>query len=596
MSEKSLCGKHFRTPGDSVIRVLSIGQDSMYECRSIVGSGLKVARLFRDGWVKRKTSELLDKSRYEEVVLDDMFESNVKLLEYLNKYDLEEVLKRTSIDDNLWDFNKQLLVETGNLGLSTPLELKSYVLGMSNAKLTDLRFAISEAFRKSNLEGEVGELWEWIAGVATDRRCKILSDSPLPSSHVQQDVVCDSEQSAEKAEKLPKLSSFKGLLAKHTSEDLPVNYIFMVEESKWGVSPKVGIITGAGITVTLSAYDFVREYEVINYDYEVGDVLVNRKSGDKFKVSSFDGDMIQLKRYDGFETSIVKYDVHKLLKLVPEPTIEVGEYFYVTDELNPDTFVVWKVKEVRATGRVLLKAVRGHKVPGTLITRSKERLLDTTHFTRPFTSSLDAVMELRHGKRQYPGVGCTITMLGGNSWEVVSFDGMSYLLRAGDTQSTFTTDEVMNSLVSIEYSNKGVDTSGKACSCCGEVPKDLIICDGICTPCFDKQFYDCEDTIVNEKEESENMTRIVKVSIVDNSAGLKNDADRLVASFKNIVTTKTDEQVKMEILMGQDVASKLKAHNEKREKLVDEDILNRTGNEVNLRPVELHDLTWLIQE
>ena len=106
----------------------------------------------------------------------------------------------------------------------------------------------------------------------------------------------------------------------------------------------------------------------------------------------------------------------------------------------------------------------------------------------------------------------------------------------------------------------------------------------------------CGNCRQSEIKSEKIMTRIVTVSIVDNSPGLKNDEDRLVATYKDIATTKSDEQVKMEILMNKGVAQKLKTHNEKRESLVDEDVLNRTGNEVMLRPVELHDLDWIVKE
>ncbi len=88
------------------------------------------------------------------------------------------------------------------------------------------------------------------------------------------------------------------------------------------------------------------------------------------------------------------------------------------------------------------------------------------------------------------------------------------------------------------------------------------------------------------------MTRIVNVTIIDNSTGIKDDAKRLVARYTNIPTTKSDEQVKMEILMTKGVAAKLATHNKARAELVDEEILRNTGNEVMLRPVELHELSF----
>ncbi|AUG88454.1 hypothetical protein PQC39_gp090 [Vibrio phage Vp_R1] len=730
MSEKQLCGKHFRTPAGSIIRVLKKVEGSeKYACRQISKAGHGIA--FNDNIYERTLSELTNEKRYTPVVLNKAFSSYYDIFNSLNKDDLKTVVGKILCAPRSLRF---IVNKNTNEYFSDSLEYLENLIPskLNKTDIDAISSILADSFLTHENDGnfiehhkEVGELLDYIIDVAIDRRCAVIDVpdvgdlsgkmfkvkdganllksyvgetgvvvSATPSDHftelvlricgehprisqyyflddvdiinpdykkgdrlsalngtgewfvqnISDDVVlrnvdsykklvlsvedvnrsfdkvttdlepktgdmfhstasgalwiitqevdsqfevsmkngkgkhtvtketlnnklnfvyagnisCNSDtDDSEKAPKLPKLTPFKGKLAKHMSEKLPVNYIFMVEESQWGVSPKLHMVTGDGKTVTIGAYDFMKEYEVVDYEYKVGDLLSNRKSGDKFKVSGVNGEMLKLERYDGFETTIGKYDVHRLLKLEREPHIEVGEYFYVTNDLNPYTFVIWKVKEVRASGGVHLEAVHGHKVPGTIITRNKSRLLDPKHFTRPFSFSFEEVMEL-------------------------------------DPNSE----------------TKGVDTSVTPCTNCGKVPKDLIICDGICSPCFEEVFKDVSgESIVYKnpdmnfngvhvkpEEENKVMTRIVKVSIVDNSAGLKNDADRLVASFKNVVTTKTDEQVKMEILMGQDVASKLKAHNEKREKLVDEDILNRTGNEVNLRPVELHDLTWLIQE
>ena len=103
------------------------------------------------------------------------------------------------------------------------------------------------------------------------------------------------------------------------------------------------------------------------------------------------------------------------------------------------------------------------------------------------------------------------------------------------------------------------------------------------------------ETIIKPTIKGNNtMARIVNVTIIDNSAGIKDDANRLVVRYKDITTTKTDEQVKMEILMTKNVAAKLKSHNDVRSKLIDESILLNTGQEVMLRPVELHELTFSV--
>jgi hypothetical protein len=113
-------------------------------------------------------------------------------------------------------------------------------------------------------------------------------------------------------------------------------------------------------------------------------------------------------------------------------------------------------------------------------------------------------------------------------------------------------------------------------------------------------FLDHIKPTINESENKMNTTttttpaRTVNVSIMDNTPGILDDANRLVARYKDITTTKTEEQVKMEILMSKGVAAKLVAHNKVREGLTNEDILDRTGNDVKLRAIELHDLTWVV--
>lgn len=95
--------------------------------------------------------------------------------------------------------------------------------------------------------------------------------------------------------------------------------------------------------------------------------------------------------------------------------------------------------------------------------------------------------------------------------------------------------------------------------------------------------------------EMTNTTRsTVEVILLDNDAGLKPE-DALVANLGSHViengnTTHLQQKLLMDVKLN--VAEKLSAHNAKREKTVDLDILKRTGNEVTLRPIEIHEIEW----
>ena len=108
----------------------------------------------------------------------------------------------------------------------------------------------------------------------------------------------------------------------------------------------------------------------------------------------------------------------------------------------------------------------------------------------------------------------------------------------------------------------------------------------------------CNEIFLNNKEET-NMTtnttnqrrRVVNVYLIDNDPGLDVDYS-LVAKFQGITTEDDNATTIQQVMMDENIGAKLRTHNEERSQLINEDILNRTGNEVKLLPVRLKDLTW----
>lgn len=112
--------------------------------------------------------------------------------------------------------------------------------------------------------------------------------------------------------------------------------------------------------------------------------------------------------------------------------------------------------------------------------------------------------------------------------------------------------------------------------------------------------YSEESSIISKKSTGEkdmatlNNRRTVVVELIDPDKGLPVE-DSLVLRTKSLVTEDTDEVTIREVLMKFPVAQQLAKHNEKRATIVNEEILNRTGNEVFLRPVKLKDLQWVVK-
>ena len=102
-------------------------------------------------------------------------------------------------------------------------------------------------------------------------------------------------------------------------------------------------------------------------------------------------------------------------------------------------------------------------------------------------------------------------------------------------------------------------------------------------------------TNINKTGEKTMMQRrTVTVELYDDDKGLPVEQS-LVARCSNVVTEDNDEVTIREVLMGGLIKEKLEAHNNKRVKVINEEILNRTGQEVPLRPIKLKDLRWVVK-
>lgn len=93
-------------------------------------------------------------------------------------------------------------------------------------------------------------------------------------------------------------------------------------------------------------------------------------------------------------------------------------------------------------------------------------------------------------------------------------------------------------------------------------------------------------------EKTMTQRKTVKVELFDDSVGIS-AAESLVYTAR-LVSDLSNQQIIYEVLMRGEVADNLEGHNEFRSEMVNEDILQRTGREVMLRPVRLKDLRWVI--
>lgn len=101
---------------------------------------------------------------------------------------------------------------------------------------------------------------------------------------------------------------------------------------------------------------------------------------------------------------------------------------------------------------------------------------------------------------------------------------------------------------------------------------------------------------IEDNQEENNMSnrQVVTVQLIDDDKGLEVE-NSIVAVFKDVVTEDDNQTTIQELIMNSDVHGMLEKHNEKRGNTVNQEVLERTGNEVNLRPVKLKNLRWVIK-
>lgn len=109
---------------------------------------------------------------------------------------------------------------------------------------------------------------------------------------------------------------------------------------------------------------------------------------------------------------------------------------------------------------------------------------------------------------------------------------------------------------------------------------------------------DTSTTTESKKEDtmSDSTRKLVTVSIIDPSAGIE-AADSLIKSLGEHVMDSDEGTLKLQLALDPSIklAEALASHNEKRSKITDLDILDRTGNEVKLRPLKIEELKWVFK-
>jgi hypothetical protein len=87
--------------------------------------------------------------------------------------------------------------------------------------------------------------------------------------------------------------------------------------------------------------------------------------------------------------------------------------------------------------------------------------------------------------------------------------------------------------------------------------------------------------------------KVVNIQLLDNDKGL-DVGHALVCSWGNLVVQSSNEATIRGLLLDGLVKDAIDNHNELRMEMVNRDILLRTGLSVNLLPVKLEDLTWVV--
>ena len=104
-----------------------------------------------------------------------------------------------------------------------------------------------------------------------------------------------------------------------------------------------------------------------------------------------------------------------------------------------------------------------------------------------------------------------------------------------------------------------------------------------------------DNPVFNNTTGVTNMTQrtTVTVELWDDSKGIEAQ-DSLVYST-NMITADSDQVVIQQVLLEKNVKKHLERHNDHRTDMLNQDILERTGNEVYLREVKLKDLRWSVK-
>lgn len=84
----------------------------------------------------------------------------------------------------------------------------------------------------------------------------------------------------------------------------------------------------------------------------------------------------------------------------------------------------------------------------------------------------------------------------------------------------------------------------------------------------------------------------VTVTLIDNDSSLP--AASAIVFEKKLISDGNREDIIQEVILQGKVKEALDRHNEIRSKIINLGILERVGNEVMLRAVELKDLDWTI--
>jgi hypothetical protein len=104
------------------------------------------------------------------------------------------------------------------------------------------------------------------------------------------------------------------------------------------------------------------------------------------------------------------------------------------------------------------------------------------------------------------------------------------------------------------------------------------------------------ENLIKQQEEvnmSTQVRRMAKVILIDEDKGL-HTKHSLVANFGEILTDLQEQALIRKVIMDNDLKSILAKHNETRIEQTDLEVLQRTGNVVSLREVELENLTWRV--